>query len=442
MANDKIIVVTNKPKERIAVKTSLLPAASVDELISAFSLAIDLAEGLHLNHARRTAYISLRLAGALGLPEESCREIYYAGLLHDAGAIKLPFPLAHLNQATSTDNQIITAHPEKGAEIIRNLPFGEPAGEIILSHHEAWDGSGYPRGLKGEGIPPGSRILCLADKVDLAYQAYPGSGPGSTFLVDLVRRNAGKLFDPDLAGRFASMADGEFWSELRGISREDAPLSALWPKGLPATHPPDGGSTGMSSGSARRDSVDPGNVVRALAELIDAKSPYTASHSSNVARLSEMVAEKFGFYTADREAIRVAGFLHDIGKVAIPGAILDKPGRLDPQEMEVMRKHSLYSGQILSRIRPFARDVAIWAQSHHERLDGTGYPSGLRGVNVHLQARILSAADMFDALTSDRSYRKGMPPAEAVELMARTADDTFGRDVLEATVDSVVMKNP
>ena len=387
------------------------PAAA--ELVSAFSLAIDLAEGRQFNHARRTAGIAVGLWEALGLPEEGRGDVFYAGLLHDAGAINLLWPLAHLKPDSSSERELIRQHPLKSAEIARTLRFTGRAAEIITGHHEFWDGSGYPLGRCGEENPLESRILCLADRLDVAY----GSGAARDFpaLLEYARRHAGTLFDPQLVDAFARMADRAFeFAGATGRPSDEAVPGRHLEKLVPA----------------QGTSVD--EVVRALAGLIDAKSPYTAAHSTNVARLSWMVGERFGLSGDRLEKIRTAGWLHDIGKVAIPGAIIDKPGKLDLDEMNLMRRHSLYSGQILEQINAFVPEVAPWARSHHERLDGTGYPSGLGAADLPLEARILSAADMFDALTSDRSYRKGMPTEEALDVMWRCCEGTFGREVFEA----------
>jgi len=149
-----------------------------------------------------------------------------------------------------------------------------------------------------------------------------------------------------------------------------------------------------------------------LGSIIDAEDAYTHGHSERVTRLSLAVAEELDLSTRDRAALHVSALLHDIGKVAVPERILNKPGKLTEEEFDEIRKHPRAGADLVRRLRQFGR-VLEGILCHHERYDGTGYPSGISGGRIPLIARIISVADAFDAMTSDRPYRKGFPAERA-----------------------------
>ena len=151
--------------------------------------------------------------------------------------------------------------------------------------------------------------------------------------------------------------------------------------------------------------------------MIDFKSPYTSGHSERVTLFTDMIAEEMGFSAGRRRWLKRAALLHDIGKLGVSNTILDKPGKLDAAEWEAMKSHAAYTEAILSRIAAF-KDLAPIAGAHHERLDGKGYPRGLKGDEIALETRIISTADVFDALTADRPYRAAMPVTKALAILA------------------------
>jgi HD-GYP domain-containing protein (c-di-GMP phosphodiesterase class II) len=151
--------------------------------------------------------------------------------------------------------------------------------------------------------------------------------------------------------------------------------------------------------------------------VVDSKSPYTSGHSERVTLFTDMIAEQLEFGAEQRRWLKRAALLHDIGKLGVSNAILDKPGKLDDAEWEIMRMHSAHSEAILSRIGAFS-ELAPIAGAHHERLDGKGYPRGLSGDQIRLETRIITTADIFDALTAERPYRAAMPITKALAIMS------------------------
>jgi len=149
------------------------------------------------------------------------------------------------------------------------------------------------------------------------------------------------------------------------------------------------------------------SICQAFAEVIDAKSPYTFNHSLGVANASVAIAEALALAPIMITTIRRAALLHDIGKLSVSNAILEKPGKLTDSEWEVMKMHPVYSRQILKSISGF-ENLAFIAAAHHERLDGKGYPEGLKANQLPLAARVIAVADVYQALTEKRPYREGL----------------------------------
>lgn len=177
-------------------------------------------------------------------------------------------------------------------------------------------------------------------------------------------------------------------------------------------------------------------TVQTLASALDQRDGYTGGHSEEVARLSDLVAERLGLSADARSTLRIAAMLHDIGKISVPDSILLKPGPLTPGETAVMRNHVNVGWRLLSRIGAL-RGVARIAAAHHERFDGTGYPAGLAGPEIPVEARILAAVDAFQAMVSDRVYRPAIGLRRAVEELRRGAGTQFDPSVVDVLVDIV-----
>jgi HD-GYP domain-containing protein (c-di-GMP phosphodiesterase class II) len=176
------------------------------------------------------------------------------------------------------------------------------------------------------------------------------------------------------------------------------------------------------------------SVLAVMAATVDAKHPYTAGHTARVAEYSSGIGQVMGLTADDLEVLRVAAYLHDYGKIGIRDAVLTKPGKLTDDEFKEMREHAAKTRSLLNRMH-FSkkyRGVPDMAGAHHEKFDGNGYPQKLAGVQIPLGARILAAADVFDALTSDRDYRAAMPPIEALDIMRKDIGRAFDPTVFAA----------
>jgi HD-GYP domain-containing protein (c-di-GMP phosphodiesterase class II) len=409
----------------------------MSEVISALSYALDITEGQPPGHAVRSCLIGMRLAQELGLEDDERSALFYALLLKDAGcssnaaricklfraddlrlkqgvktvdwtsfsenlifAVRNVAPegsplaraaaLVRLGLQQGTPQQIFETRCERGADIADELGFSEPTAAAIRSLDEHWDGRGQPYGRSGDEIPLFERILCLAQTVEVFVATHGRSGA-----YEMARERRGKWFDPDLVIALERFEDDTgFWA---GVAAEDAAelVSAL--------EPPD-----------RVQLVDDAALDRiagAFARVIDAKSPFTARHSERVAEIAVAVGALLELTPHELRRLGHAGLLHDIGKLGVSNLILDKPSGLNAAERAGIELHPAFTREFLDRVSPF-RELAADAAAHHEKLDGSGYPLGLRGDELTLTARILAVADVFEALTAVRPYR-GPLSAEA-----------------------------
>ena len=182
-------------------------------------------------------------------------------------------------------------------------------------------------------------------------------------------------------------------------------------------------------------------ILKALARAVDAKSSWTAGHSERVTKLALKIADSLNLNHKERKNLHRAALLHDIGKLGISSAILNNPGKLDDVEYKTMKMHPQMGARILEPIDEHSAIIPIVSQ-HHERFDGRGYPAGLSGTSIHLGARILAVADVFDALNSDRPYREGMPLEKALGIIQQESGRQFDPVVVEALMNVMYCKAP
>ena len=427
------------------------------ELIGALSHALDMTEGQPKGHCVRCAFIGMSVAHELGLDSRQQWELYYTLLLKDLGCSSnaaricelyltddlrfkrdfklvdgsLPqvvrFVLTHTGlksgladrfRATldifqhggDISRELIQTRCQRGADIARQLRFGEAVAAGIHALDEHWDGSGKPDGLRGEAIPLYARMALLAQVVDVFH-----TSGGEAAALSEVRLRSGQWFDPALVAAFERMAAaGDFWERLAAGDLA-AHVHAL----EPARH----------SVPLDDDYLD--EIAQAFGQIIDAKSPYTAGHSARVALYTDLIAEQLGLTPERRRWLRRGALLHDMGKLGVSNAVLDKPGQLDAAEWEAVRMHAAYTEQILSGIAPFA-ELARIAGSHHEKLDGTGYPRGLSAPDIALETRIITTADIFDAISADRPYRAAVPVGQTLVMMDKIVGTALDARCMEA----------
>ena len=408
----------------------------LSEVIGALSYALDATDGQPAGHSLRSCVIGMRLVGALGLDAELQAAAFYGLLMKDAGcssnsaavsalyggdeiAVKRALRTVDQSKLSEAAGFVIgnVAGPgrllrvalsgkqsarrmtetrcERGAQIAAMLGLPDGAAAAIGSLGEHWDGKGHPVGLAGEEIPLLARVFLLAQTVEVFVRDF-----GVDTACEMALARSGTWFDPSLVELLLTLRrDDEFWRSL-GDESAIRRLGGLEPHTLQ-----------LVADDARVD-----RVAEAFALVIDAKSPYTYRHSTRVAELAVAAASALDFDANGLRDLRRAGLLHDIGKLAVPNSILDKPARLTDDERRRVEQHPRLSEEILSRIGRFG-EIASVAGAHHEKLDGSGYWRGVAADAIPQAARVLAVADVYEALTADRPYRAAMRPEEALGIL-------------------------
>jgi putative nucleotidyltransferase with HDIG domain len=304
---------------------------------------------------------------------------------------------------------------DRGASIAHRMGFSAATAAAIRSLDEHWDGRGYPDGLAAEEIPLLARLLSISQTIEVH-----ATSRSRDDAIRVVEERSGRWFDPRLVETARALArEGSLWRDLA----DDRARRWLIEHEPPADAP---------LSSPRLD-----DICEAFASVVDAKSPYTYRHSLGVAAAAVSVARRLSLPQTTLTMIRRAALLHDIGKLGVPSSILEKPGRLVGAEWEIVRKHPYYTYEILSRIPGF-EELAQVAASHHEKLDGSGYWRGLRAPDLSLPARVLTVADIYDALAAKRPYRDPLPPWKVFEVIDRDAGGTLDAECVEALREEVL----
>lgn len=430
----------------------------VSEVLAALSFALDLAESQPMGHAMRSCLIGLRVAERLDLPLADRRDLYYALILKDVGgssrsarvfemfggddraalsrlrrvdathglgaarvALSLEAPdrpwLERVRRAFSLVPEgaadaagLVALRSARGGELIESMGLGERAARAVRAVDERWDGSGSPEGLSGERIPLLARIIAVAQSVE----SHATAG-GPALAVQVARDRSGRWFDPHVVAACAGMEDEIADALGLGEHALHHRVSACEP-----------GGASMLAGPGTLD-----RIAQGFADAVDAKSPFTAAHSRRVTGIALRIAEGLGLALVARDELRRAALLHDIGKLGLPNAILDKPGALTGTEWDAVRMHPYYTQRILEHVGGFRR-LARVAGAHHERLDGRGYHRGLRAESLSTEARVLAVADIYEALTSARPYRPALPDEVALRLMEKDRGTGLCPEALDA----------
>jgi HD-GYP domain-containing protein (c-di-GMP phosphodiesterase class II) len=405
------------------------------ELIASMSLATDLGLGQPMEHVLRSCVLALRIAEGIELDDDERGVVYYVALLawlgchadsheqsawfgddiglradrHFADGVGVRFMLGHIGRGEARSRRVRrlgsllvsgreavaameTTHCLVAGQFAMRLGLGVEVRDALQHVFERWDGKGTPAGLEGAEIALPARIVVLADMVE-SFRRLGGMEAAT----DVARRRAGGQFDPALAAHVCDNADA-LLGDLDEATGWDAAIAAE-----PAL-------------VTRLSGVELDSALAAIADFADLKSPYTTGHSRGVAERAAAAALRAGLGERGADELRRAGLLHDVGRLGVSNTIWDKPGPLSETEMERVRMHPYLTQRTFSRSPRLAR-LAEVAAAHHERLDGSGYPRGLAGGALSPEARILGAADAYQAMTEMRPHRAARSPEDAADQL-------------------------
>lgn len=386
----------------------------VADLVACLSDAMDFISPAVVNHHKQVSYIAYSIGIEMGLPQARQKELVLAGSLHDTGAFSLKERMDTLEFEMRDPHR----HARNGYRLLRSFePLSEIA-PIVRFHHLPWN-HGRGAELKGQRVPSASHILHLADRVAILIDRKREVLTQVPSLCAKIKDEAGTMFMPQAVDAFMNLAAREyFW--LDAVS--PAVQSTL-------SHKLKGPAIGLTSEGMM-------GFSKLFSRVIDFKSPFTATHSSGVAICAEMLSRFLGFTESECGLMRIAGYLHDLGKLAVPAEILDKPSRLKGKEFNVIRHHTFYTYRILETIPSFSV-INKWASFHHERLDGSGYPFHVKAKDLPMGSQIMAVADVFTAVTEDRPYRAGMAMESAVKVLDSMArNSALNKDIVAVLKDN------
>jgi HD-GYP domain-containing protein (c-di-GMP phosphodiesterase class II) len=410
--------------------------ATLPDLILAFSNSLDFADPEYPNHHKMVAHLSLRIAEEMELPQEEKISLLTASLIHDAGLLSkeergkppltdsrapgihrhglLVYLLLKEGFLTLLSQIELDPHILVLSEELRRQGFTSQMASIILYHHISWEDAKNPAEnytlrsitrFTGEEVSFSSFILHLADIVCFLIDPNRFILHQSEEIRSKVKELAGERIPPNVVEAFLKVSAKEsLWLELMSprlglILRNSFPLPM--------------------------DVLETRDVLlfsRLMCDFLDFKSFFTANHSRGVSETAEVLGRTLNFSEIERYMIKIAGYLHDLGKLAIPIEILEKQDKLGEQEFQLMKAHAFYTYEVLSDIKGF-ETIRDWAALHHERLDGSGYPFHLKDKDIPLGARIMAVANVFSALREKRPYRKVLGKNAIEEILQKQGEE-------------------
>ena len=428
------------------------------ELVAALSLATDLGLGQPQQHIIRQTLIALRMAELEGLSDDERTAIFYVSLLawvgcvadaHEMGkwfgddmAVRadsylvdltgLPmmrFMISHVASGSSPIRRLtmigrflaggskeversMAAHCEASGDLSLRLGLGPEVRDPLQQAFERWDGKGSPAKLAGREIARIMRIVHVANDVEALHRI-----GGVDAAVEMLRSRRGTEFDPELVDSFCAHA-GELLASIDELDGWDTLI----------------GAHGALGQKLSGDELD--QVLEAFADFADIKSPFTLGHSRGVAQLAAAAAAIVGLPSDDVVLVRRAALVHDVGVIGVSAGILDKPGRLTEAERERIRTHPYLTARTFSKPAALAA-IGQLAAMHHERMDGSGYPSGLTADSIPMTARVLAAADVYHALLEPRPHRAALTGDAARQVLAtEVTDGRLDGDAVRAVLDA------
>jgi HD-GYP domain-containing protein (c-di-GMP phosphodiesterase class II) len=393
-----------------------------DNLIKVIARSLDLVGIDGVYHAQRVAYMASITAKQLGYEKSFIEDVTNAALLHDCGVSST---LEHKHLIDEFLWHGAEAHCHRSYEFLSNCKPLSKFAEYVRYHHTPWQEL-IEMDLPEE-VSLANNLIFLCDRLDALYATARDEHSADYVilnrqkLLEKIEERQGSLFDPELSQALLHVARTEaFWMGLR-----DEYLDSV----VARFNPNAGKSEFLELKQVR-------NIGTFLARIIDAKSKFTNDHSIRVAALARCVASYLGLPEETQDHLELAGLLHDIGKLRVSDVVLEKNGKLTDLERIQVNQHALDTKYVLELLFPNSA-IAKWAPSHHEKLNGSGYPFGIAGTEICKEVRILTCCDIFQALTQNRPYRPPMSFDDAYGIML----DMCHRGEIDKEVLEVILAN-
>jgi putative nucleotidyltransferase with HDIG domain len=366
-------------------------------LVVALSEALGLVGGAIVDHGKRVAFMALSIAEAMGLAPGEVDDLRNAALLHDAGVTRTK-TRQFLMQP---DWDGVQEHCLDGAALLRDFARFDRVSQIVRHHHTKW------LDMASTDLDPDTAVLAnlifMADRIDIMIDWDVELILNRERIESGVTELSGNYFNPEAVMAFRRKSQVEvFWLSL--YSRYLTPaLDRFRPRQ-----------------EVLLDLGELESLSSIFARIVDSKSPYTLGHCNGVARLCDHFARAMGFDASKVRKMRIAGLVHDLGKLAVPDEILEKPSFLTAEEFQVVKRHPFETYHILSGV-PGLSDIRDWAAFHHEKMDGSGYPFHLNGQDLGPEHLIVILSDILQALVQDRPYRPSLSQDHVLDILYHVA---------------------
>lgn len=374
--------------------------------------AIEQSSPVIASHQVRTAFIAWRLCDAGGVAGPARERIFIGALLHDIGALTPE----EKSRVHGFDQVNLEEHCRVGEMLLKSCPLLAPAAPAVRYHHRIWED--WETALETPQVFA-SQVIQFADLLERLVDRRRFILHQVGELKEKIGAYASRKINRKLVKLFEELADREdFWLDLMSPA-------------LPALM--------LRHGPLHRVEIDydeAHGLSEMFREVIDSRSNFTATHSIGVAECATGLSRMFGMTGEEIRRMEMAANLHDLGMLTVPREIQDKPGRLTNDEYTVIKQHPYFTYSALTAIGGLDQ-IAEWAAFHHELLDGSGYPFHLRAERLSTGARIMAVADVFTALTEDRSYRKKMTRGEVQKnLLAMAKEKLLAKNLVDLLCDN------
>lgn len=379
-------------------------------------------------HAIRVAEGAVVVGQRMGLKDAELQKLYFAGLLHDIGKITVPIDLLNKQEKLSSrEYDEIKYHSVAGSRMVAALPGMTQLASWIRWHHEWWDGSGYPDGLKGDEIPLPVQILSILDMFDSLQTPRPDREPfDQETALKMVYEHKGTHFSPDLVDVVMELTDGGH------VDASDKPTVRFTELKQRYVDVP---FTDYDQNFWQFSQINSlYHVLKLFAHVIDSKHTHTRGHSTRVSVLAKLLCERMHLSHEEILKVEIAGLLHDAGKVTIPIKILNKETELSEEEWQVIRMHTTKTFEIIGYSNTM-REIGFIAACHHERFDGKGYPLQLSSSEIPFLSHVIAVADTYDAITSARAYHPERTSEYAYQVIRDVCGSQLHPDVVKALLD-------
>ena len=375
----------------------------MDSLIKTIATVLDTVEhellGASTNHGKRIAVLCAKMGTALGKTPEEIASLANCALLHDNALTEY-----NLSERTGDHKDpAMKKHCEYGQRNVDTLGFKTGVKDFILYHHERADGKG-PFGIReGEG-PLGAELITIADSIDAGHHLQRLKPEKYSFIRRLITDEAGKAYSKAASEVMLEILD---WQTILSL-RDDAILETVESAYIPWVVDVEAESLFHLAGFITR--------------IIDYKSVFTQKHSTQIANRAWFMGGYYKYDKAERVKLYLAATFHDIGKLEVPTAILEKPGKLTDEEFLIIQKHVGRTRELLKEIDGF-ESVCDWASNHHEKLDGSGYPAGKKADELDFNSRLMTCIDIYQAVSEERPYHPARNHEDTMQVLFKIADN-------------------